>query len=562
MPRQIHRFAFSASFVGLASFAAIPLYAADSPLRGNPVDSLPLMQAPPLAPAPEVVAPKPSNNALQAVLAHRITPRNFDVSGVTAIDFQSVIDILEPLAGKNISMAELIQHTDLITKLYTDSGYPLSFAVVQTQDFRDGLIKVTVVEGYIGETRINGDAGPALEKINQYAQRLQAERPLTQATLERYLNLIAGVHGVKVKPELARPRRADGSTELVLNVEHKAARFDAGISNLGTGTHAMLTATGSSMTSLAEQVQVMTTVPRGSDKLEYYAANVAVPIGSDGMSARIDAFSYSAQPESNSLNALNIDREVRTQRVGASLSYPFIVANRESLVGTAGIYASNNRDTYTGRLNGAQVQLSNHLRVVSGQLTYTQKEPQQSRTVSAAIYKGLDSLGASQDAVGGTSRYDLDFTRYTLALTQTVALPYQFGATVAAMGQYSPDSLPTSEQITFGGQRFGKGYPAGELGGDKGWGASLEINRRFLTQLPYLHTVQPYVSYDRAHASLNDSRLRLATDNLASLALGLRVTDQKRYAFDLNLAKPVGDRPVNSSGRPLRFNANYSVRFE
>ncbi|GAA0498835.1 ShlB/FhaC/HecB family hemolysin secretion/activation protein [Pigmentiphaga sp. GD03639] len=518
------------------------------------------MSVPAPAPAPSVSVPAPAQNeAIQALLAHRLVPRQFDVSGVTAVDFQKVVDLLEPLAGKEITVAELIQRTDAITQLYRDAGYALSFALIQSQDFRDGLVKVTVVEGYVGSTRIEGDAGNAAAKIRDYAARIEAERPLTRATLERYLNLMTTVAGATVKPELSLPKRADGSTELVVNVGYKAFRLDTGIGNLGTGVHAMLTATANSLTPLAEQIQVTTAVPRGSDHLEYYAANVAVPVGSDGMTVRAEAYSYAANPENDSLNAQNIDRRVRNQRAGLSVSYPFLLANRESLTGTAGFYASRNNDTYSSRITGNQVTLSNHLRVLRAELAYAQASDTQSRRITAGIYKGVDGLGAEQSA---NSSYDLGFTRYTLAANQNFTLPHQFGISLAALGQYSSDSLPTSEQLTFGGQRFGRGYPAGELGGDKGYGASIELNRRFAVGLPYLQSVTPYVLADYAHVSLNNKNFTLATDTLTSLALGLRVTDQRHYAFDVNLAKPVGDKPVNSGNRPLRLNANYSLRFD
>ena len=116
--------------------------------------------------------------------------------------------------------------------------------------------------------------------------------------------------------------------------------------------------------------------------------------------------------------------------------------------------------------------------------------------------------------------------------------------------------------MTFGGQRFGRGYPTGETAGDKGVGVALELSRRFAVGLPYLQSVQPYAVVDHARTWVNDSRFRLSHAHLTSVAPGLRISDQKRYAFDINLAKPVADRPVNAGGRPLRFNANYSLQFE
>lgn len=560
-----HRPRLRAVWLPAALLAALPYtsHSADSPGLGNPLDALPPRPAEPQPSAPPVVVPQtPASDAQQSTLARIVTPANFDVTGVTALPFADVVAILEPLAGKPTTVAELIAAADRITELYRQQGYVLSFALIQNQDFAGGLVKVTVVEGYVSSTQISGDVGPAITKLQDYARVIEQERPLTRKTLERQLNLMATVAGMKVKPELSLPKRADGATELTLAVDHKAFRFDAGISNLSTGTHAIVTATASSLTPLAEQVQLMAAVPSGSDKLQYYAGNVVVPIGSDGMTIKADAFSYRAEPQNDILQAQGLDREIQNQRAGVSVSYPFIISNQQALTGTAGVYASSSRDTYRSQATGASAQLTTHLRVLHADVTYADSSLLQSRRLTASINKGLDALDARQNQQGIGVNYDLDFTRFTLGGTQSLTLPAQFGLSFSALGQYSSNSLPTSEQITFGGQRFARGYPAGEVGGDKGYGAAFEINRRFATGLAYVPVVQPYVVADAARASLNDSRFTLATRKLASVALGLRVTDQKRYALDLNLAKPVGDRPVNANGRPLRFNANYSFQFE
>ena len=44
-------------------------------------------------------------------------------------------------------------------------------------------------------------------------------------------------------------------------------------------------------------------------------------------------------------------------------------------------------------------------------------------------------------------------------------------------------------------------------------------------------------------------------------ALGLRITDDKYYLFDFNVAKPVGSATVDND-RDLRFNANYSLYYD
>src|SRR3546814_6854665 len=71
-------------------------------------------------------------------------------------------------------------------------------------------------------------------------------------------------------------------------------------------------------------------------------------------------------------------------------------------------------------------------------------------------------MGAGQSmtsnyGVSGSPGYDLDFTRYNTALEQAFVLPYKFGLKFSADGQYSDDVLPSSEQVAYGGWRYGLG---------------------------------------------------------------------------------------------------------
>src|SRR5690606_41863201 len=107
-------------------------------------------------------------------------------------------------------------------------------------------------------------------------------------------------------------------------------------------------------------------------------------------------------------------------------------------------------------------------------------------------------------------------------------LPGQFGMSFSASGQYSSDVLPNSEQVSFGAWRHGYGYPQGELAGDKGIGATLEINRRFTNSSTWLNNIQPYIAYDWARAWYNLERLNSYNNRrLSSAALGVRLSNNK-----------------------------------
>lgn len=568
MKRTIATDLFCCSLV--AGLAALPAASrADGPLRGNPVDALPQLERPtaPAAPAPALQAPTPEQRAVQARLAQRIVPRNFDVAGVHALPFDQVAAFLTPLAGKEITVAQLVQQVDRITELYRSSGYPLSFALVQNQDFANGLVVVTVVEGHIGNVRIDGDIGNAKRRLETLAGPLLAEKPLTQATLERQLNLMRIVPGVKITPSLDLPRRADGATELVIAATHGKFTSNGGVADLGTGMQPLVDLGAHSLTPLGEQLKLTTSIPLNSDDVKYVAGEARLPIGADGFSIKVDGYHYQAKPQDDAIEYLGFDRKVTNDRIGVGVSYPFLLNNQHSLTGTLGMYAVNAKDRYTHRDSDRWLQQDTRVRAATAELRYIDILPQRSTDLTVSVSKGFDAMGAKKsiDTNYGYSAIpdvDLDFTRFNLNVRQAFTLPAQFGLVLSGAGQYSSDILPSSEQVSFGSWRFAMGYPQGEQSGDKGVGVSAEVNRRFGLGWRYLSAVQPYAMADYARTWYNNKGLQeLNERHLSSLSLGVRFTDDKFYLFDFNVAKPVGSSTVNGD-RDVRFNANYSLFYD
>ncbi|AOB37376.1 ShlB/FhaC/HecB family hemolysin secretion/activation protein [Bordetella holmesii] len=541
---------------------------ADGPLRGNPVDALPTIERPPAAAPQTPVAPTPEQQAVAARLAQHIVPRHFDVSGVKTLPFEEVSAFLTPLAGKDITVAQLVTEVDKITALYRERGYPLSFALVQNQDFADGLVVVTVVEGYIDTVRIDGDLGNAQARLQDLAQPLLQDRPLKQATLERVLNLMRTVPGVSFTPALELPKRANGATELSVNATRKKFTGNGGVADMGTGMQPMVNVGANSLTPLGEQVRLTASVPLNTDDVRYFSADVRVPVGNDGWAIKVDGYHYQAKPRDEAIQYLGFGRKVTTDRIGVGVSYPLLLNNRRSLTGTLGVYATNAKDRYDQHNSDNWLREDSRVRAATAELRYLDVLPERSTDATVSVSKGVDSMGArakitSNYGYQATPATDLDFTLWNLSVRQAVTLPAQFGLVLSGAGQYSSDILLSSEQVSYGSWRFGMGYPQGEISGDKGLGLSAEVNRRFNIGYKYLQALQPYALVDYARSWYNNPALKpVNPKHLSSVALGFRVTDDKYYLFDFNIAKPVGSVMANDRDRDIRFNANYSLFYD
>ncbi|MDR5745455.1 POTRA domain-containing protein [Caballeronia sp. LZ029] len=535
-------------------------------LGGNPLDALPQVNAPPKAPVSVSVAPPAP--ALDALLARHLTPTKIEIEGVKALPFAQIAARFTPFVGKDVTIGQLIEAANGVTALYKEHGYALSFAFVPAQTFQDGVVRVTIVEGYIAKVVVKGNAGAAEKRIRAVAERLQADRPLTQASFERYINVLGMIPGVKTKATVAPPQNTDGATALELDVERKPFNVSTGIDFNHPGVQGILSATENGMLGLGESLTASALLPKGRDDQTYYAVNGALPIGADGITAKIDASHYHGHPVDNPGLPSYIERTVVNDKLAFSGVYPFMLSNARSVVGTATVYASHDEDRLKNTIAPGNPYLSqrSQIRVAQVQLDYTGIGAGVVRRASFNVAKAFDVLGASKSAQTNIAGYapvnpvSLTFVRTGASYTQSNEWPWKIGTVVSMTGQYSPDTLPTSEQISFGAQRFALGYQPGEASGDSGWGASLEVNRPIAVDTTYLRSFTPYVMVDAARVFLHGGTAN--PRRLSSVGIGFRVSDAKHYSIDLSVAKAVGDAPVESSSRSPRINATLSYQLD
>ena len=103
-----------------------------NPVGGNPLDSIPQVNAPDKGPNVTLQV-QPQAPQLQALLATHVTPTKFQVEGVKSIPFDDVAQRFTPLVGKDITIGQLIEVANGVTKLYQERGFALSFAFIPAQ---------------------------------------------------------------------------------------------------------------------------------------------------------------------------------------------------------------------------------------------------------------------------------------------------------------------------------------------------------------------------------------------------------------------------------------------
>ncbi|MGA5586963.1 ShlB/FhaC/HecB family hemolysin secretion/activation protein [Pseudomonas siliginis] len=525
-------------------------------IRNLPVPNLPADAYRPSA-APLQV-PDPGATAAQPLLMEtKVNLKTVQIEGGTIYPLNELAEIYKPLIGRQASLAELIEATRNITRRYQQDGYLLSYAFLPQQNFDDGVARVVLVEGYVRDIQMQGDIGRVKGLLDKLAAKIQAERPLTRKTFERYTTLMSRIPGVTIQAQVPPPGTTDGATTLVAQASRKP--FTSTLSTTEdnrNGPQALLGVSSNSQTSMGEQLSLSGLFPPGDDKEHYYRLDYSQFLDTEGTQLNVSASRYRADPDTEVLvgggGRLSTHRE--NDRYSIGFSTPLIASANELLTAGSRLYAVDDKTRYDGINFPFSTELRTDVRALAFEGDWRKADARQLRILSAGVYQGFDSLGAHTNY----DDIDLDFFRVRLSGVQSDKFLDNWQGVLSAALYWSDDTLPDSERAVFGGQNFGRGYPDDQASGDKGWGVAYEVNYSFNREGNWVRILQPYVVVDRSRSWFN--QLPVQANNLSSTAVGLRFGDAKYYNVALEVAKAMSDEALDTFNRKPRYSISFSYQ--
>lgn len=507
---------------------------------------------------PELSLPQPvSSEAQPLLMGTKVTIRKLQIEGGTRYSLRELGEVYQPLMGHETTLAALIDATRSITKRYQDDGYLLSYAFLPEQKFDGGLVRVVLVEGYIRDYQLQGDIGPVSAYLEKLVAKLKAERPLTRKTFERYTSLMSRVPGVTLQAQVPPPGTTDGATGLLAIASRKPITTSLSLTDGSQdSTQALLGISSNSQTSMAEQLSLSGLFPPGDDREHYYRLDYSQYLGDDGMQLNLYGARYRSEPGSNLQldSGVELKRRRENDRFSVGLSYPLIAAQNEWLSVASRLYGVNDRTHYDVVGFPLSLEDKTDIRALAFEGDWRQSDDRRLRILSGGVYQGIDGMGAKTNS----RLYDLDFFRLRISGVQSDRFFEHWQGVASAAAYWSNDNLPDSEQATFGGQNFGRGYPSDQATGDKGWGLAYEFNYSFSRDGAWVKLLQPYVVLDRARTWFNDSPAKGA--DMSSAALGMRFGDGRYYNIALEAAKPMSDKALDSFNRKPRFTLSFSYQ--
>lgn len=465
----------------------------------------------------------------------------------TAISEQELKSVYASKLGQPISFNGLRAIAEGITAYYRNKGYILSRAIIPAgQRVENGVVTIRVVEGFVDEVVFEGADRQDMALLKSYADGITRQRPLNNASLERYLLLMDDLTGATARGVLSPSPTTTGASRLTVSIQEKPVDANVTVDNrgsrfLGPIQTSALVASNSAL-GLSERIQIRGIGASGLDELRYIEGSYQQPVGPEGTSLR-GVFSYTETRPGASLEPLEIEGDSTAITIAAR--HPFLRSRRENLFGDVGLrYRDSKTDVLSTEL------YDDNIRTLYVGGAYDLLDGLQGiNRIDVEATQGIDLLGANDNGdLRSRSNADSTFTRFSAQYTRLQPISQAFSAFFGVSGQYALDPLFASEEFAIGGPAYGSAYDPAEITGDHGLASRLEI--RYSDTLPewYVDIYQLYGFYDVGKVW---NRNTLVGENdqasLASSGVGLRFTLTDNIAGSAEIAVPL-TRDVSAEG--------------
>jgi len=517
---------------------------------------------PPLRPAPPAIevpqgggAPPPGAAEIRFPLAA------IEIAGVTVYRPDDLRPLYQPLLGREVTLAELFRLADAITLRYRRDGYILSQALVPAQEIRDGRVRISVVEGFIAAYSFSEAEPVSARPIARYAQRILGERPLTAATLERYLLLMNDLPGVVARVTLVPSASTPGGSDMLIEAREKRVDAYLTIDNRGTRflgpTEGQAGVRANGLFGLGASAGLRGLVTAPTTELRLGEFNADLPIGDDGWRVGLRVARSDTRP-GHTLRLLDVDGDSTSVTVDAA--YP-IRRSREGNMSATGRATWRESET---RSFGATLS-DDDLRVLGLGLNWDAIDAWRGVTTAfGEVSQGIGGLGASRAGDANLSRANgrPDFTKLVGGLTRVQGLLDGVNLRIDLEGQYAAAQLLASEQFGLGGARFGRAYDPSEVVGDHGLGGRLELQwTPDFDTFGELRGLQLYGYYDLGRVWRIDGNPGGLPQSLASTGGGARFSLTGGISGYGEITQPLTLAPAAEGDRNPRFFFGVTAQF-
>ena len=488
------------------------------------------------------------------------------VTGATLFTEKDFKPIYEPYLNKKVSYQDLDDITEKIKALYKTKGYLTTNVYLPEQDVVGGKVQISILEGTVGEVSVEGNKWFSTKLIEKYFHTKKNEI-LNVFKLSRDLIRLNQNSDLDVKTVIGAGKEA-GSSDIILKVKDKFP-YHAGTAWDNQGTRLV----GRDRTSLSFRSSnlsghndtlyfntVMSALSRGN------SISYACPIDTYGTKAGVDIVTYYTQlGREYKVFDITGNTQIYTPKI---MSEMYLSEDFQADTEVGMDIKSITKSTLGERT------VDDELRMPYTTLNFMKIDSLfgggQTSLMSKFIFSTDGFLGASHyDHIsasrGGTGGF---FFQFEMTLRRIQRMPFDSYISARAQFQNATHTLPSSEQMQFGGANYDRGYPEGDYIAD--YGANLNLDWIFpmpfvpkefklpYSETPLRHQFEPVIFMDTGGGEIKKPNPgERETKFLMGLGGGLRVQINRNLFLNIYWAERVGDRPSSGQGP-----SNFHIAFQ
>ncbi|NBD21897.1 ShlB/FhaC/HecB family hemolysin secretion/activation protein [Aquabacterium fontiphilum] len=408
--------------------------------------------------APPAVEAPPAPAATKADDTVRFEVREVSFTASEIFSAEELQAFANALKGPNRTLADVQATVAEINAIYRKRGVVTARAVLPPQNVAGGVVQIRLVEGRVGEVRVQGATSTHPDYVRNRIS-LQPGQLVSLPALEDDMLWFNRTTDAQLQAQL-KPGASFGTTDVLINISEPPRHLlRVAYDTLGSrSTGELRTSVGyynRSLLGYRDEASITTTQSRGQQS---YAAGYTFPFNRQGGRLSLSYYDDNTQIRFGPFKQLDVSG--KSNSALASVRQPLVIT-RQAQFDLLVSAKQRRTDNYTAGVFLTRVE-----------------------TTDASVggeWQWLDNAGywvANYAYTNGRER-TVDRSRYHHGrgwLRRQHQLSEGWNATGTLSFQHTSIALlPSSEQFVIGGEGSVRGYPVGTWSGETGYVASFEL---------------------------------------------------------------------------------------
>lgn len=414
--------------------------------------------------------------------------------GNTLLSTSQLEPHLASVRGTTTTFGGLQSLARTISDEYHKAGYPLVTVIIPPQRLANGVVRLQVIEGSIGDVVVNNASRVSDKAVKSYLDKsIKTGQPLNQADSERALLLIKDLAGT----DNVNYRLQGGQNSTDLAVELDKSRLVDGfvqVDNYGSkSTGEVRTRAGVNLNSPFGRGEKLSVQAMSSFKgVDYARLSADMPVGYDGLtvSAGVGHTTYELGGVFRDLQATGT-----ADTVDVGIKKPLVRTNRHNVWASSSLEHRDLQD----KVNSTNTVTDKSIKAVHfGFNGYHQD----SVLTGGYTQWGIDSTigklnidSADAKAIDGVSaRTNGFYHKISANIARTQYVTPKLSLNLSTNGQWANQNLDSAEQLSLGGADGISAYHSNDVSADIGVIGQTEVRYALLPNL----TVSGFYDVGRA----------------------------------------------------------------